>query len=284
MVVVPACPFPPDQRRSRIPGPILRCKVVLTSRAAIATFHRMLDPSSPLPLYHQLAERLARAIDDGSYAPGAKLPSENRLALEFGLGRPTVRQATEVLVRQGLVMRRRGAGTFVCAARPRVDLFSLIGTRSALAADAGGVDVQLLAPAALIAVPFMSGINPFAGAAAIFISRISRLHGTPVLLESIFLCPDMFSDILNAELEGKSLSRWVEDRLGLRPLSADQQFSVVPVRGRAAKVMAVSSGTKLLFVERRIHFRGSEDGVFVELTCRTDRMNFTQTIQGVEHG
>ena len=59
----------------------------------------MLNPSLALPLYQQLADELSAGLQKGDYAVGSRIPSEHELAQRYGLGRPTVRQATEVLVR-----------------------------------------------------------------------------------------------------------------------------------------------------------------------------------------
>ena len=68
----------------------------------------MLNTESPLPLYHQLAEILTAEIRSGEYPPGSRIPAEMGLAQTYGIGRPTVRQAVDLLVRKGLVKRRRG--------------------------------------------------------------------------------------------------------------------------------------------------------------------------------
>ncbi|WP_246804799.1 GntR family transcriptional regulator [Desulfosarcina cetonica] len=91
----------------------------------------MLNPDSPIPLYHQLADLLMTAIDAGDYPPESRIPSEPQLAKTYGIGRPTVRQAIDLLVRRGLLTRRRGSGTYVRPPVPEVDLFSLAGTSSA---------------------------------------------------------------------------------------------------------------------------------------------------------
>jgi GntR family transcriptional regulator len=72
-----------------------------------------IDRGSPVPLYHQLAEQLSRAIRDGQLEPGD--PFENELAMceRLGLSRPTVRRAIQEMVDQGLLVRRRGVGTTV---------------------------------------------------------------------------------------------------------------------------------------------------------------------------
>ncbi len=82
---------------------------------------RPLDRNSPIPLYFQIAENLKQAIEDGTLKPGERLDNELDLTERLGVSRPTVRQAVQRLVEQGLVVRRRGLGTVVVApAHPAV--------------------------------------------------------------------------------------------------------------------------------------------------------------------
>ncbi|MFF6772505.1 substrate-binding domain-containing protein [Streptomyces sp. NPDC012637] len=70
-------------------------------------------PSSGRELkFRALTARLRQGILDGTWPPGAKLPTERALAAETGLSVTTVRRAYEELVDLGLVERRQGAGTF----------------------------------------------------------------------------------------------------------------------------------------------------------------------------
>ncbi len=67
--------------------------------------------------YLILAEQLRGAIDNGVYAVGEKLPTENELARTMNMSRQTVRQALSVLERKGLIERRQGSGTTVRTSR-----------------------------------------------------------------------------------------------------------------------------------------------------------------------
>jgi DNA-binding FadR family transcriptional regulator len=60
-----------------------------------------------------IAAELRRAIAEGGYAYGDKLPTERQLARLFKVSRTTVRNALELLERGHLVARRVGSGTFV---------------------------------------------------------------------------------------------------------------------------------------------------------------------------
>ncbi|MGW1555703.1 GntR family transcriptional regulator [Streptomyces sp. NPDC002144] len=62
------------------------------------------------PLYWRVATRLLGELRDGTIPPGERLPSERRLAAHFEVSRETVRQALEVLRRDGLIgTDRRGS-------------------------------------------------------------------------------------------------------------------------------------------------------------------------------
>ena len=76
-----------------------------------------LDHGSPVPLYHQAAQALEAAIEDGRLPRGSKLGGEVELATRLGISRPTMRAAMRQLVDKGLLLRRRGIGTIV-APRP----------------------------------------------------------------------------------------------------------------------------------------------------------------------
>lgn len=69
-------------------------------------------------LYQQVATEVAARITAGAYAPGARLPSERDLAEEFGVSRPTVREAMIALEIRRLVDARPGSGIYVTEAAP----------------------------------------------------------------------------------------------------------------------------------------------------------------------
>lgn len=80
-----------------------------------------LDRSSSVPLYHQLATSIERAISSGELAAGDRLENEISLTRRLGLSRPTARQAIQELVTKGMLVRKRGVGTQVVNAQFRRD-------------------------------------------------------------------------------------------------------------------------------------------------------------------
>jgi GntR family transcriptional regulator len=72
-----------------------------------------LDRSGPDPLHTQIEQALRALIVNGSWAPRRRLPPEPVLARQLGVNRGTLRRALGALITQGLLIPRRGRGTFV---------------------------------------------------------------------------------------------------------------------------------------------------------------------------
>ncbi len=66
----------------------------------------------------RVVEHVRRRIESGGLRPGDRLPSERDLALELGVSRPSVRSGLEALEAMGVVVSRRGAGTFIADGPP----------------------------------------------------------------------------------------------------------------------------------------------------------------------
>lgn len=240
----------------------------------------MLNSDSPVPLYHQLADIILARIRSSEYLPGSKIPSEHRLAEQFGIGRPTARQATDLLVRKGLLIRRRGSGTFVQAKPEAVDLFSLAGTLSAFHRKGISVNTRILEKIRLGHV-CQDSENPFSEKKAYFFSRLSSVDKIPVLKEVIYLHPELFANIDQVNLSGRSLSQIVEEFYYMRPQGGVQNFRIAYLTGSDAEELMAAPETPVLAVKRFLHFKQADNAVFSELYCRTDQFVFSQTLGGV---
>lgn len=251
----------------------------------------MLNKNSPIPLYHQLAELIAADIRAGIYTAGDRIPSEHQLVAAHGIGRPTVRQALDSLVRRGVLARRRGSGTYVAEQPEAVDLFSLAGTVASFTGAGLSPDVEILdGPARRDVAP--DPANPFSGGPAIVLSRLSRVAAAgeeastplvPVLVEDIFLHPVLFAGLETMNLAGQSLSRIAAEQFHLTLSGGEQQFRVNSPDARLAGLLRLPRGASVLVVLRTLHFPDAPRAVFAVLSCRTDRFVFTQKLGALNH-
>jgi len=239
----------------------------------------MLNPNAPIPLYRQLADLISEEIHNGKYSPGSRIPSEPQLAATYHLGRPTVRQAIDLMVRRGLLTRRRGSGTYVCDSKKEVDLFSLDGTSTSFAKTGEPVDTEILSPMTLCKVSDHKN-NPFNRQSAYTLLRLTRVKGIPVLLENLFLHAELFYGIDQVDITGRSLSAIADEKYYLRPNGGKQCFSIDYLNKVEADYLQVTSKTPVLSVHRWLNFPQIENGVYARLWCRTDQFVFSQTIGG----
>ena len=225
-----------------------------------------LNANSPVPLYRQLADRLLADIDGGAYGVESKIPSEHELAERFSIGRPTVRQATDLLVRKGRLERRRGSGTFVKKPATTIDLLSLTGTSAAFKNSELDTQLELISGAVLTPNKTFS------------VKRRALVDNTPVMLETLDFDAELFVGLDKQNLVNRSLSALVKEVYFLEPTAADQSFSVVHAESDAAQQLDIKVNTPLLLVHRRVHFSNYRDALHTCILCRTDRFDFSQTL------
>lgn len=140
----------------------------------------------------------------GKLPVGALLPSELELAAQFGVSRMTARHAVLMLVQEGLVERRRGAGSFV-AAPP------LHRGESTLRSFSQDMELRGLVPSSTV-LRAEVGTDPVAAgrlglppdAWVVRIDRIRLASGVPLALERAVL-PGEFADVLSLDLAAGSL-------------------------------------------------------------------------------
>lgn len=93
-------------------------------------------PIKPKKVSTQIAEQIRSSILAGEFNPGEKLPPERELAELFGVSRPSVREALNILTSSGLVETYQGGGTLVrslvenTAAMPLTELIRIDGDRA----------------------------------------------------------------------------------------------------------------------------------------------------------
>ncbi|OLF73026.1 hypothetical protein AWH62_08720 [Maricaulis sp. W15] len=221
------------------------------------------------PVYDQIRRTLLDRIRSGSWEPGHRLPSEADLCDHFGTARMTVSRALRALTDEGLVVRKRRAGSFV--ARPDapaailkiVDMASAIPARGqrygyrCLLNRTGPVDDD---------VARLMRLRP--GARVQHVSCIHTADGAAVEFEerwiNLALLPDAAQADFNTEAPGGWLLRktpWTEAEHTVSAINADETL---------ATCLDITPGTACLVLERRT-FQGDEVVTVARLTHPGDR-------------
>ncbi|MDP9880693.1 GntR family transcriptional regulator [Variovorax boronicumulans] len=147
---------------------------------------------SPMPRYLQVADLLRQRIARGTWPEGHRLPSLEELVAEFGVARVTVRQAVELLARDGLVSPQQGRGTFVTGRPPNERWLSVVTTLDALARVYRDTEPQIVNIDEATSAP---ALRPGEGVAAeryVYMRRVHSRDGKPYCVIDIHLDERIF--------------------------------------------------------------------------------------------
>lgn len=103
-------------------------------------------------LYRQIADSIAAEIDSGRYKPGDRLPTERELAIQFGVSRPTLREALIALEILGMIEAKHGYGILVVENKGReapisdseIGAFELIEARRVFEGEVAAMAANLV--------------------------------------------------------------------------------------------------------------------------------------------
>jgi GntR family transcriptional regulator len=138
------------------------------------------------PKYVRLAQTLQGRIEDGTYPPGTLVPSENQLVQAFGMSRPTVVRALELLKRDGWLESRQGYGTIVRGRPEAVEQKDRRG-REALERDESQVPGRLVEVGEVPVPPRVASLLGVPKRAKVLVRRLLiEDEGEPVELASSY--------------------------------------------------------------------------------------------------
>ncbi|MCL4458971.1 MAG: GntR family transcriptional regulator [Chloroflexi bacterium] len=211
-----------------------------------------INKSIPTPLYYQLEQILREEITRGRFPIGRPIPPEMELAKQYGLSRYTTRQAIDRLVREGLLERHRGRGTYVT--KPRLIEQSLAGFYSfahemqekGLSPRSEVLEASIVPPSEEVREKLQ--LEP--GEAITRVKRLRFAEEEPLILEITHLPTALVPGILEEDLRIASLYDLLETKYGLSVTSARELIKPVVVRTHEARLLRMSRGSAAFFVER----------------------------------
>lgn len=207
-----------------------------------------LNPSSPVPLYHQAAQALEAAIEDGRLPRGGKLGGEVELATRLGISRPTMRAAMKQLVDKGLLIRRRGIGTMV-APRPVRRTVALTSLFDDLNEAGREPRTRLLSLERVPCPPDVAdhlGLEP--NAAVLRFERLRLAGSDPIALMSNVV-PDGLVEIREEDLERTGLYELFRGG-GVAPNVATQRVGARKAGAEEAELLEMEPGDPVLTMTR----------------------------------
>lgn len=229
------------------------------------------SPAQSPPLYVRIANVLRDEIAD--LQPGARLPGEPTMVRTLGVSRVTLRKAVELLIDEGLLVRRHGLGTFVSPPRLVDPLIGLHSMRDLVAAHSESYAVEIdhheLAGASpeerrRLALPPRGKVlryrrRDLVGGEAICVARVAVLGAYAAQLDA-------------TSLRANSTYHLLETRCGVRPARIQQAVRAEMANESVAGLLDIRIGTPILILDRITYDSDSAPIEWGLLAYRHDRI------------
>lgn len=220
-------------------------------------------------VYLHLHDRLV----SGQIPVGGRLPSEAELCREYGVARTTVRHALELLVEDGLIQKRMGAGSFACASPERhgviqgdianaIRVLHHMGQHSTVALVSFGYHEPM--PEVRKALDLAEGAQVQRSV------RVRSMDGQPFSWLVAQVPEAIGRTFESRDLETTPLLHLLE-RAGMVPTSATQEVSAVLASPDMAEALETDTGAPLLALTRVVKGADGRGIEYLQAYYRPDR-------------
>jgi len=222
------------------------------------------------PAYQRIQNDIRERIEAGELKPGDAVSSERELTRLYQVSLMTARHALAGLEREGIVARRRGAGTFV--APPRIHFNKLMSYTEQMAGRGLTLSTRVLSTkiieneheiAARLGLPTTAHM--------VRIERVRRAGDEPFALELCYLPADEFSGLVSAPLGRSSLFATLENEYGVELTYADEEVDATAADLRVAHLLELPRGAPILRIRQVIHSSKGKPVIYVIGFYRSER-------------
>lgn len=236
----------------------------------------------PVPKYF-LTKALLHARLQREFRPGAKLPAEHQLALEFGVSRVTVKQGLALLEREGVIKREQGRGTFYLGERSKRAEFTVSTLLESALNYRGGEHARALSARTVLAADRIAdclGVAP--GSTVVLVEGLELIDDEPVTFILSYLPEEFGAKILHEseDLAKQTIVSVLAERYGVRVASATHTIRAALADPSFADHLGVEVGSPVLEVERTFFDADKRTVNFSIAFYRADRYRFRVPIGG----
>jgi len=204
------------------------------------------------PAYKRIRGVIWKRIETGQLKPGDVVDSERELARIHQVSLMTARHALTSLEREGIVERRRGAGTFV--APPKIHFNKLMSYTEQMASRGLVACSRLLCIKLIEKEPEIAArLSLPPNSPLVKVERLRQAADEPFALEACYLSAEEFGGLVSAGLGRNSLFATLEHDYGIELAHADEEVDATAADARTAELCAVPRGAPLLRIRQVIY-------------------------------
>jgi GntR family transcriptional regulator len=242
----------------------------------------LLAPDASIPLYYQLYRLLKRFLETTPINAGDRFPSEEAISASFGVSRPTVNRAVEVLVQQGWLARERGRGTFV-QDQTFIGL-SLLSENLSLASQFppdASLETSVISREITTSQPeFATILHLPEDEPLLYIRRLRRVDSQPAMVCDSFLPASRFNDLHASTFIRSSLYATLEEVYGYSIERSERMVVAQEVIDQqVAELLAVPPFSPVLYFTGLTFVEGEDIPIEYMRSYVRECVAFTNTVR-----
>lgn len=223
-----------------------------------------------VPAYQKIQATIVKRIENGQLKPGDAVDSERELARIHRVSLMTARHALTALEREGLVNRRRGAGTFV--APPKIHFNKLTSFTEQMASR------SLTAWSKVLSFSVVDNEQEVAARLSLSthtrllkVERLRLAADEPFAVETFYLPAEQFAGLTRSLVARGSLFSILEGNYGIQIAYADEEMDATAAAPTTANLLKVARDAPLLRIRQLIYSTKGKAVLYVLGLYRSDR-------------
>jgi GntR family transcriptional regulator len=221
------------------------------------------------PVYKTIQNVIRKRIQAAELKPGDAVASERELAKTHNVSLMTARHALVGLEREGLVERRRGAGTFV--ASPRIHFNKLMSYTEQMSSRGLNPRSRVLVAKIIDDDPEVAArLRLPAGSRLVKIERLRETSDEPLALETCYFSAAEFSDLVRAKLGSTSLFETLTCNYRVDLAYADEEIDATAADAKVAELLGMRRGGSVLRIRQVIYSTKGKAILYVVGFYRSD--------------
>ena len=249
-------------------------------------FSKKIDRDSFVPFYIQVMDALKEYLEQGGAKPNEQLPGEPELCRMFDVSRTVIRQALRELEYEGLIIRKKGKGTFVAEPKIKESLFQeLTGFYQDMVTKGLTPISKVLKQEVMPASTKIAGyLNLKAGAPVIKIDRLRFVEDEPIVLVTTYLPQHLCPKLVEIDLANQSLYAFLESQYGIQITRGHRTIEAVPANELEAEFLKTKKGAPLILLDSVSYLADGTPIEYYHALHRGDRSRFeVELIRVREH-
>lgn len=221
--------------------------------------------------YVLISNDIRKKILEGVYQANEQIPFEKDLCVAYDASKMTVKKALDMLVTEGLIIKRRGYGTFVKdLAQDEIERIAVANQfRGTTALNVGKevkstiLEFQVVGASDIV----KNKLNMKEDYFVYDIYRVRYIDGRPEVMEKMYMPIDLIPGLKKSNVEG-SIYEYIEEDLGLKIQSGHRRISVRKATELEQQYLEIEPGDPVAVAEQIAYF---DTGVAFEYSISVHR-------------